>query len=158
MTIIAFGDIHGNFQNLVTLGDIIERADVAVFLGDGESALEVLPYSVNKKLFAVCGNTDMFSRLPTEMVIEVGGKKIFIAHGHTYSVKNTLDRITRAAKENEADIALFGHTHEWNQEERDGVTLVNVPPLGTSRTNDGNSYVKIQIVGGLVKIERCMLK
>jgi len=153
MTIIAFCDIHGHIDNLQRLIPTIEKADMAIFLGDGEGALETLPNQIYKKLIAVGGNSDLFSALPSEMLIEIAGKKFFITHGHGYGVKNGYDRIAIAARDYKADVTLWGHRHESHKEVRDGRLLVGVPPLGTTRTQEGNSYLEIKIVDGKVTTE-----
>jgi predicted phosphodiesterase len=43
--------------------------------------------------------------------ITLSGKKILFTHGDLYGVKYGMDGITSLARENGADIALFGHTH-----------------------------------------------
>ena len=143
MKVIAFCDIHGHVHNLMKLVPIMERADVALFLGDGEAALETLPHHILKKLFAVGGNVDLFTRLPNEMVLEIGGVKFFATHGHMYGVKSGFDRIFHVAKENDARVVLWGHRHESYRETRDGIQMIGVPPLGETRTREGSSYVEI---------------
>ena len=152
-SIIAFADVHGNIFNLMKLIPLIERADVAVFAGDGFSSLEVLPSAAARKLVAVKGNCDMFCALPTEAVIEVGGVKIFVCHGHEYGVKSgDFSRVAEAAKRNGASIALFGHTHKYRRETVNGVDCVNLGTIGTSRTDKGGVYVKITVDGGVVSV------
>lgn len=156
--IIAFGDIHGHTHNLLGLMPKIEGSDVAIFLGDGEATLEVLPYSLAKKIFAVRGNCDMFSGLPTELLLEIEGKRILVTHGHLYHVKSGRGAIIKATTEQKADIALFGHTHH-SQEFREGSTLfINVPPLGTSRTDEGGSFLEMTIDKGKITHRFCKLE
>ena len=147
--IIAFADIHGNSHNLVELIPMIEKADVALFLGDGIGTLEVLPNNVNKKIFAVRGNCDFFcNSVPTEMLLEIEDKKVLISHGHIYGVKDGIDRIWHAAGEHEADIVLYGHAHVFRDNTRSGVRLVAVSPIGTTRTGEGGSYVELMLEKG----------
>ena len=47
--------------------------------------------------------------LPDQLLIELGGHKIWMEHGHL--VPNLMTLAFRA-KDHGADIALFGHTHE----------------------------------------------
>ena len=144
--VIAFGDVHGHTHNLLALVPQMEGSDSVIFLGDGVSTLEVLPKSINKKLYAVRGNTDFFCRLPDELLLEIGGARIFIAHGHTYDVKKVgPEEIAEAAFELGANLCLYGHTHKYEKKIKKGIKVINVPPLGTSRTKEGGSYLEVTI-------------
>lgn len=72
------------------------------------------------------GNNDLASMLPDRLLIELGGHKIWMEHGHMCPSLMTL---AYRAKDNGADIALFGHTHEPLCEYAYGVLLLN-PGLG----------------------------
>ncbi|MCL2570624.1 MAG: YfcE family phosphodiesterase [Firmicutes bacterium] len=144
--IIAFSDIHGNTQNLLKLVPHLETADVCLFLGDGLATLEVLPNNVNKKTYAVKGNGDVFcKKTPEEMLLEIAGKRIFMAHGHTYNVHVNTDRIQKMAIECKSVICLYGHNHKFEKKVFRGITLICVPPIGTTRTEEGGSYLEIII-------------
>ena len=45
------------------------------------------------------------------MVVNIGGKKLLLVHGHRHSVDNGIHRLYYYAMEKKADCALFGHTH-----------------------------------------------
>ena len=114
MTILVFSDSHGKEGNINrALERQPERPDAVIFLGDGLRDLEYL--DINAPTYAVRGNCDVWSvdvsDAPYERLITVGGKRIFITHGHNYGVKSTLSPLIRRAVELDADIALFGHTH-----------------------------------------------
>ena len=152
-TIIAFADIHGNIFNLMKLIPLIERADYAVFAGDGFSSLEVLPNTVAKKLTAVKGNCDLFCPLPAEAVLDVGGVRFFICHGNEYGAKTgNYERIAEAAKKAGARVALFGHTHKFAQQTVAGVLCINVGAVGTTRTESGGCFVKITVDGNKINV------
>ncbi|MDR0975510.1 MAG: metallophosphoesterase [Christensenellaceae bacterium] len=141
MKIIAFSDIHGNASALIDLIPYIERADKAIFLGDGIQSLEMLPPSCVKKIIAVRGNNDFFAPLPLELTIELGGVKFFLTHGNKYGVKSELDTILAETKERGCDACLFGHTHTFFDGEVDGVRLINVGAV----CNKKPEFVKIEI-------------
>lgn len=73
----------------------------------------------------VLGNNDYFVHdVPFERIFEFGGKRIFLTHGHKYSVKISTSRVTEAAKHSGADICIFGHTHEQHLS-NNGIWLIN---------------------------------
>ncbi len=126
MRIVVFSDSHNNYFALRDIARVQTEADVFIHLGDGEREFEYLctnfPF---KELFCVRGNGDFGSLSPTERVLNLGGKKIFITHGHTYGVKRGLDDLKRRAREQEADIAMFGHTHLPYTAYEDGIHYLN---------------------------------
>ena len=115
MRFLIFSDSHGRPDRI---NEAILRAgayDGVIFLGDG---LRDLPYCdvPASLLYAVRGNCDMFyfgeDDTPETLCINLGGKRIFMTHGHRYGAKSSLDSLIYAAAERDADILLFGHTHE----------------------------------------------
>ena len=52
-----------------------------------------------------------FSPLDREKEIELGGKKIWLTHGHNYYVSLDLKVIEQEAVARGMDIVMFGHTH-----------------------------------------------
>ena len=51
----------------------------------------------------------------------LGGKRIFALHGHTRQVKYGLQMLAEAAKEKQADLVLYGHTHMPKVDYIDGI-------------------------------------
>lgn len=118
MKIIVASDTHGRYGRLAELMDMHKDADALIFLGDGINDLaRADAYSYPFTVYSVRGNCDGFSffsqdeRLAEEMSICLGGYRFFILHGHTREVKHNMDRAIWAARENGADVLLFGHTH-----------------------------------------------
>lgn len=117
MNLLVFSDSHGRTSKLLeAFSRQIKKPDAVIFLGDG---LRDISYcdGWDVPLLCVCGNCDVFNifgsvNAEEEMFITLGGKRIMMTHGHNYSVKSTLTRLCMAAKRNDADIVLFGHTHQ----------------------------------------------
>ena len=85
-----------------------------VILGDGMAdyeSVKSMPSLRETICYAVTGNNDWFSQEPQELLFTVNNVKIFACHGHTRYVKYTLDRLWYAAREREAQVVLYGHTH-----------------------------------------------
>ena len=115
MRFLIFSDSHGHPE---CINEALARAghfDGVIFLGDG---LRDLPYCdiPPEKLYSVKGNCDLFyfgeEGSPEQRLLILENKRIFITHGHRYGVKSSLDSLIYAATERDADIVLFGHTHE----------------------------------------------
>ena len=129
--VVAFSDSHGDkrsLQQAVEQALRLGHVDAAVFLGDGVNDFEqVRPLLMEKKAscHVVSGNNDRSSYEPQELLFRIGKVAFYACHGHTRYVKYGLDRLYLAAREREAHVALYGHTHVPSLEMENGVYLVN---------------------------------
>lgn len=84
MKALIFSDSHGRTENLVKAMDRHPDFQAIFHLGDvgnDEAYIRSLtPYPV----YMVRGNCDFSSSLKESMVIEFGGKRIAMCHGHRY--------------------------------------------------------------------------
>jgi len=149
MKIITFGDIHDGTLNLIRLASEFENADKIIFVGDGARSLEVLDKSARRKLVAVHGNCDFFSRLPLEVFVD----GIFVTHGHKYGAKGGSDALVAAAKARGAKLCLFGHNHMPSHVVTDGIVFVNPGSLGRRRTHVPNSYAVVTFCGEEISVD-----
>ena len=134
MKFIVFSDSHGDVDHMLRAVRL-EKPDLCFFLGDGEYDLMRL-----QKRFpalpvnAVRGNCDLRSTLPRALSCVAGGVRFFATHGLLYGVKH--DPIYRelcyAALEENADVVLFGHTHEPFRDRTMGMLLLNPGSIGPS--------------------------
>lgn len=155
MRILVVSDTHGDYYSLKKAIDAQRNADIIIHCGDSRDELEDIKimYS-DKAIIAVKGNCDFGSTLPfvEERVIE--GKKLFITHGHLYNVKMTLYPLTCAAKEANADIVIFGHTHNALNDYDDGLYILN--PGSLSGYNASYALIDVTeqgIVTNIVKLK-----
>ena len=118
MRFLVVSDSHGRYERLESLISMHRNIDALIFLGDGISDLDRADaYSRGFTIFSVKGNCDGLSffgrgRAEEECSFSLGGYKFLIMHGHTRGVKHSLTGAIYAAREAEADLLLFGHTHE----------------------------------------------
>lgn len=132
MRIGVFSDSHGDQWALTELLDRMGYLDAVCFLGDIASDAAFLETQLAARpnrppLYAVRGNNDWMSTLPDDLLIELGGKRIYMTHGHL--CVNPMSLALRA-KERGAQIALFGHTHIPQQEYAYGVMVLNPGSAG----------------------------
>lgn len=126
MRILVVSDTHGDFFSLKRAVLAQPNADMIIHCGDGaEQVAELKMLFPDKKIVAVRGNCDWGSTLPNVEVVEAGGKTVFVTHGHLYNVKLALYPLVCAARENKADILLYGHTHTALADYEDGLTILN---------------------------------
>ncbi|MDE7440373.1 MAG: YfcE family phosphodiesterase, partial [Clostridia bacterium] len=116
-----------------------------IHLGDTSADGNYIRGKYPDKTVVINGNCEVFCVGEKEKVLDIEGVKIFACHGHMYSVKTTLSRLAKRAKELGCDIALYGHTHDAREDEIDGVTLLNP---GTLSRYAEKSYLYIVIYDG----------
>lgn len=148
MRIVVFSDSHRNHQNVHKLFEqTYLSTDLYICLGDCEGDLDNIPYLYpDKQILSVAGNCDYGSTLPIVDKVTAAGKKIVFTHGHTQLVNFGLGRLKKLAKDNEADLVLFGHTHVRRCDYEDGVYYINPGSLGKPRDGLPPSYAAIDII------------
>ncbi len=143
--IIVVSDSHGNRQALDGLDTIFSESDIIFHLGDTSADGNYIRKKYPEKTVVINGNCEILSVGENEKILDIEGVKILACHGHLYSVKTTLFRLAKRAKELGCNIALYGHTHDALESEIDGVTLLN--PGTLSRYAD-KSYLYLVINNG----------
>lgn len=120
MKILIFSDSHGKYEPMKKALTDNYLVSAVLFLGDGIKDFEKLKGEYPGRTYAaVKGNTDIglfTSGYQNESMLILDNKMILMMHGHTRNVKNGLEEAIVAARVREADILLYGHTHETNEQ------------------------------------------
>ena len=113
MKVLVISDTHGTSNNEFLRSLILKYSpDVLFHLGDRVKDIAPLEQDfTNTRFIFARGNNDLVSPINLSATITLDNKKIFFTHGHTFYVKQTLNYVINAAKTQNADILLFGHTH-----------------------------------------------
>ncbi len=149
MRILVVSDTHHDFDTLYRL--VLrekDTIDLLVHLGDGAQDMDdlravwpLLPIRF------VRGNCDYISTAPDTAIVETGDARLLLTHGHLFCVNETTERLAAQAQRQNADIALFGHTHRQLCRDVLGVRLMN--PGSLSKPRDGQrGYGIIELVQG----------
>lgn len=105
--VLIVSDTHGLTNELIT---VKERHAVDFMIHCGDSELEMDDMAL-KDFYLVGGNCDFDSRYPDEQMLDIGGLKFFIVHGHLHHVKKDLTALVDEARNREAAVICYGHTH-----------------------------------------------
>lgn len=127
VSVVVISDTHKNISNAIDIINTV-KPDYVLHLGDIEEDCDLLKHIFDKTdIIGVSGNCDWggLSVSPTERMLDIGGVKILMCHGHTYSVKSGYDRLVAAARAKGAHIALFGHTHTPVYDHLGDVAILN---------------------------------
>lgn len=155
MKVLVISDTHGYIYNARKAIDRNPGVQMVLHLGDYyRDALQLSQLYPNIKLEYVYGNCDMgVSGVCAEKVIEIEGKKIFMTHGHRYSVKWDHSRILEKAEENRADLVLYGHTHVSLIDSMKNILIVNPGSISESRSDRPESYAVLDISNGRISTD-----
>jgi len=129
MKILIFSDTHGAIQPMLDAVHA-EAPDHVIHLGDHIRDADALAEIISCPVIRIAGNCDFMDLCSDHLVLEFGGVRLFLTHGHKYGVKTNLLRLTYAAMEAGANAALFGHTHCRLNQEHDGIILFNPGSCG----------------------------
>lgn len=126
MRMLVVSDSHGftgRLGNILMAAEAEGPLDGVIHLGDGYSDLAEFSGEL-PPLYQVAGNCDM-GRTDTQDVVELGGARLLLTHGHLFRVKLGLHGLLGRAAEEKAFAALYGHTHRQKCETRQGILLLN---------------------------------
>lgn len=157
MKILVISDTHGDtnraeeaIRSNKEIGLIIHLGD---YFRDAQKLSSLFPSIPMEYIY---GNSDfMIDDVPAEKVLDVCGKKIFITHGHRYSVKWDYDKLFKKAEELHADMLLFGHTHVPDIIAKDSYYVLNPGSTSDPREASDESYAIIEIDNGNVVPKIC---
>ncbi len=130
MKAVVLSDSHGSFGELKKAVDAeIKNGGVSMimFAGDVQRDADAIRREYPRiPVAVVLGNNDWSVRdVPFDVTFTFAGKRVFMTHGHKYHVKYGLNTLLLKAREQGADICVFGHTHRPYLEKVSGVLMLN---------------------------------
>ncbi|MBQ6174542.1 MAG: YfcE family phosphodiesterase [Clostridia bacterium] len=125
--ILVLSDSHGYTTGVRMIAEeawrIYGHFDAYLHCGDGAGDMDRMEeyfrgHDPHAFIAVVRGNCDGagYEDIPSERIVNIGGTKIFMTHGHGLAVKSTLLMLNEDAYTSGCTIALFGHTHEPTME------------------------------------------
>ena len=157
MRILVISDTHGDTNKAEEAIRSNKEINLIIHLGDYfRDAQKLSNLFPNIPIEYIYGNSDfMIDDVPAEKMLDVCGKKIFITHGHRYSVKWDYDKLFKKAEELHADILLFGHTHIPDIVKRNQYYVMNPGSTSDPRDDSDESYAIIEIDNGKLAPKIC---
>jgi hypothetical protein len=142
-------DTHGLVR--ADVHTALDGVELILHSGDvgGDSILDEL--ALIAPVRAVRGNTDPPDdpRLPESIELNVGGVRIHVSHGHETGAPTPEKLLARY----DADVIVYGHTHEALVVNAEGRWVVNPGAAGPRRFNILPSVARMTIRGTDVSIE-----
>lgn len=140
MKILVLSDSH---SSLVFMRKAIRsvKPDAVVHLGDHYDDAVAMSEEFSNTVFHITpGNCDRnfgFDAHPEVLCYDVCGVRLFMTHGHIQSVKGSLHRLINEAREKNARIALYGHTHNADCHWEDDLLVMNPGSCGMGHRTAG---------------------
>lgn len=160
MKILVFSDSHGKRNRIESvINEHLKFGGIehVFFLGDGlREIIELEKTYPQIKFEYVKGNCDDILITNTgdpnsiyEKQVEVGGVKFLLMHGHRYDVKSEHQRAADHGIAVQADVLLFGHTHNAEDITIDGTNGGHIRMInpGSCGAWFGGSFALLDIVG-----------
>ena len=136
MKFLVVSDSHGRHDLLRKAIGQEAPIDMLIHAGDIEGDLDkILGPGREYAVHAVAGNMDWSGSLESAELFDMGGRKVFLTHGHHYGVSYTLAGIREAAEKCGADVAIYGHTHMPALDEQNDILLLNPGSIAKPRQN-----------------------
>lgn len=131
MKLLVFSDSHGVLDTMIWAVEHY-RPDRVLHLGDCCADFTDLRQRFPEiPMDGVPGNCDYGVQDAPTRFLELEGVRIMMTHGHRYGVKSGYLRIVYAAREQQADILLFGHTHRAECFREGALWVMNPGAAGT---------------------------
>ena len=160
MRILIISDTHRSHAGFDEALEMAGRIDYLIHLGDIEGGEYYIEERAGCPCYFVAGNNDFFSALPRELEIILGGKRMFLTHGHGYGVSMGTERLIEEARDRKADIVMFGHTHRPYYEDLGDLIVLNPGSLTYPRQEGREpSFMLMEIdKNGEIHVEKTFLK
>ena len=119
--VLIVSDSHGLSRELM---EIKTRHQVDYHIHCGDSELEYHSEPL-QGYYKVRGNCDFDRNFPEEEIIQLDGMKFLVVHGHLHGVKFGHGTLIARAKEVDADVVCYGHTHIALATKEDNHLIIN---------------------------------
>ena len=143
MRIAILSDTHGLLRPEVV--EYLKTADVILHGGDINKQSIVDELRQYAPLYIVRGNNDKewAQDIPHDLTLTLDGMTFVMVHN-----KKEVPDLTGA------DVVVFGHSHNYLQEEKDGVLWLNPGSCGPRRFHQEITMMMAELTGGSLRVEK----
>lgn len=133
MKILVLSDSHAYLWRMRSAVQAL-KPDAIIHLGDyfadGELIHEENEHIAFHQVPGNCDKNRMYQLRPEILCYGIGGVKMYMTHGHIHNVKYGLYSLLQDAKEQNAKVVLYGHTHNADCRLADGMWILNPGSCG----------------------------
>lgn len=144
MKLAILSDTHGLLRPQVV--EHLKTADAILHGGDINKPAIVEQLQQYAPLYIVRGNNDKewAEDIPHDLTVTLEGVTIFMVHNKK-EVPADLSGV---------DVVVFGHSHKYVQEEKDGVLWLNPGSCGPRRFHQEITMIMVKIEDGTIQVEK----
>ena len=144
MRLALLSDTHGLLRPAVV--EYLQSADAILHGGDINRPEIVETLRQYAPLYIVRGNNEKewAAALPHDLTVTLGGVTFFLVHNKK-EVPADLSGV---------DVVLFGHSHKYLQEERDGRLWLNPGSCGPRRFQQEITMMMAEVENGALQVEK----
>lgn len=147
MKLAILSDTHGLLRPEVV--EYLKTADAILHGGDINRQAIVDELRRYAPLYIVRGNNDKewAQAIPHELTLSLGGVTFYMVH-------NKKDVPTGLAG---VDVVVFGHSHKYVQEEKDGLLWLNPGSCGPRRFHQEITMMMAELSDGKIRVEKIII-
>lgn len=144
MKLAILSDTHGLLRPEVV--EHLKTADAILHAGDINKQSVVNTLEQYAPLYVVRGNNDRewAEAIPHDRTVTLGGVTFFLVHNKR-EVPEDLGGV---------DAVVFGHSHKYVQEEKDGLLWLNPGSCGPRRFHQEITMMMAQVENGAIEVEK----
>lgn len=144
MKLAILSDTHGLLRPQVL--EHLKNADAILHGGDINKQSVVDELRQYAPLYVVRGNNDKewAEEIPHDLTVALGGVTFYMVHN-----KKELP-----AKVDGVDVVVFGHSHKYVQEEKDGLLWLNPGSCGPRRFHQEITMMMAEVGEGKIQVEK----
>ena len=145
MLIGVLSDTHGDFRRIQYCVPTLREADMLIHAGDFFEDAQHIGDLLRLRSIGVTGNCDYMVRGPSEEMLTLDNKRIYVTHGHLYRVKTELSSLIVRSKSLRAHVTVFGHTHTPTIFRKEGILFLNPGSLHSPASGATPSFAMLEI-------------
>lgn len=147
MKLAILSDTHGLLRQPVA--GYLKTADVILHAGDINRQSIVDALRQYAPLYIVRGNNDKewAEEIPHDLTVTLGGVTFFMVHNRK-ELPQDLSGV---------DVVVFGHSHKYVQEEKDGLLWLNPGSCGPRRFNQEITMMLAEVEDGKIQVEKIQI-
>lgn len=147
MKLSILSDTHGLLRPRVV--DCLKTADAILHGGDINNQSIVDELRQYAPLYVVRGNNDKewAEAIPHDLTVTLGGVHFYMVHNkkEAFPVPDGVD------------VVVFGHSHKYLQEEKDGLLWLNPGSCGPRRFHQEITLMMAEVSDGKISVEKIII-
>ena len=147
MVLAVLSDTHNLLRPQVLAQ--LEGVDAILHGGDisRQSVLDTLQQYA--PLYVVRGNNDKewAESIPHDLTLTLGEKTFYMVHKKA-EIPKSLPGV---------DVVIYGHSHKYSQEEKDGILYLNPGSCGPRRFHQEITLAKLTIAEGAISVKKILI-